>query len=111
MHSKFRWFVFYVCFSLSTGSTVLAASAKSYQVTGPIVALTPTTITVQKDDEKWEIARDPEAKGDATLKVGDRVTIHYRMTATRIEGRAEKSADSSVKDADPGAKTKKKTER
>jgi hypothetical protein len=41
---------------------------------------------VQKDNEKWEIARDaatPIKGGD--LKVGAKVTIKYRMTATGIE--------------------------
>jgi hypothetical protein len=62
-----------------------AESAKSYQVTGPIVALTDSVITVQKGDEKWEIARSATAKGDAKLAVGDKVTVYYKMTATEIE--------------------------
>jgi uncharacterized protein YggE len=55
-------------------------------VTGPILSVTPTTITVQKDSEKWEIARDqatPVKGGE--LKVGAKVTIKYRMIATNIE--------------------------
>src|SRR5688572_8612141 len=64
---------------------VRAESAKSYQVTGPVVALTDSVITVQKDDEKWEINRATASKPDGKLAVGDRVTVHYRMTADRIE--------------------------
>lgn len=62
-----------------------AESAKNYQVTGPIVALTDTVITVQKGDERWEITRAPATKSDGKLAVGDRVTVYYKMTADRIE--------------------------
>jgi hypothetical protein len=63
-----------------------AAASNTYQVTGPILSMTDTTITVQKDNEQWEIARDKTTpvKGGA-LKVGGKVTIKYRMTATSIE--------------------------
>ena len=60
------------------------ASAKDYQVTGPIVEITDTKIIVQKNDEKWEIQKDKDTKSDANLKVGDKVTIKYSMTATTI---------------------------
>ena len=62
-----------------------AESAKSYQVTGPIVALTDNVITVQKGDEKWEVARSATTKVDGKLAVGTRVTIHYKMSADSIE--------------------------
>jgi hypothetical protein len=61
------------------------AAAKTYQVTGPIIELTDKTIVVQKGDEKWEIARDATTQTDGELKVGQKVTIHYRMTATSID--------------------------
>jgi hypothetical protein len=61
-----------------------AGSAKTYQVTGPIVALTEKTIVVQKGDERWEIARSDATKVVGQLKVGEKVTIHYRMTATSV---------------------------
>ena len=35
-----------------------AAEPKTYQVTGPVLDLTPTVITVQKNAERWELARD-----------------------------------------------------
>ncbi|MEO7414960.1 MAG: hypothetical protein ABIZ81_16585, partial [Opitutaceae bacterium] len=75
-----------------------AAAADTYQVTGPIVALTASTITVQKGDEKWEIARDPALKSDGNLKVGERVTIHYRMTATKVEPNPGKAGTSKAAD-------------
>jgi hypothetical protein len=77
------------------GSTVLslvvasslsfAAAAKTYQVTGPVLALTDDTITVEKGTDRWEIARDASTKVTGTLKVGAKVTIEYRMSATSVE--------------------------
>jgi hypothetical protein len=64
-----------------------APLAKTYQVTGPIVELTDKTIVVQKGDERWEIARDENTRNKGDLKVGDKVTICYRMTATGIESK------------------------
>ena len=67
-------------------STISAAeSVNTYQVTGPIVELTATKIVVQKNDEKWEIARDGTTKVDGNLKKGAKVTVYYRMTATKVE--------------------------
>jgi hypothetical protein len=63
------------------------AAVKSYQVTGPVVEINDQTIVVQKGDEKWEIARSPGAKLKGTPKVGDKVTVHYQMTATSIEAK------------------------
>ena len=36
----------------------VAASAKKYQVTGKVLELTDSVITVEKGTEKWEINRD-----------------------------------------------------
>ena len=72
-------------------ATLNAADAKSYQVTGPVLAVTPTTITVQKGNEKWEIARGKNTKTTGDIKVGAKVTVYYTMTASEIE----------VKDAKP----------
>ena len=62
-----------------------AESAKNYQVTGPIVALTENVITVQKGDERWEIARSANTKTDGKLAVGNRVTVYYKMSTDSIE--------------------------
>jgi hypothetical protein len=62
-----------------------SAPAKTYQVTGPVIELTDAMIVVQKGDERWEVSRDAATKVDGDLKVGQKVTVHYRMTATRIE--------------------------
>ena len=61
-----------------------AAQAKTYQVTGPVTALTNDVITVQKDKDLWEIGRDGSTKVSGELKVGERVTVQYRLSATEI---------------------------
>ena len=59
-----------------------AASPDAYQVTGTVKDTDADTITLMKGSEKFEIARG----GDTTaVKVGDKVTVHYKMTATKIE--------------------------
>ena len=60
-------------------------TAKTYQVTGPVLEVSNDMIAVQKGKDRWEIARDPSSKVPANLKVGDKVTIEYRMTATSVE--------------------------
>jgi hypothetical protein len=62
---------------------ILAADAKDYQVTGPVLEVNATYIVIQKGDQKWQIAVDSSTKTDKP-KVGDKVTIHYTMTATEI---------------------------
>jgi hypothetical protein len=66
--------------------------AKTYQVTGPVLEVTPTTITVQKGDDKWQIARDKSTKMSGEPKVGAKVTIYYRMVATEVEVKATDGA-------------------
>ncbi len=74
-------------------SMLVGTSAFAYQVTGPVLEVTDTKIVVEKDKEKWEIARDKDTKGDKNIKKGDRVTIQYRMTATEIESKSAKKDD------------------
>jgi hypothetical protein len=71
--------------ALLGASSLSAADAKAYQVTGPVLELTPTTITVQKGNDRWEIARDSKTKTSGDLKVGSKVTIYYKMIATEVE--------------------------
>jgi hypothetical protein len=66
------------------------ASAKSYQFTGVIKAIDSTSLTVEKSaKETWQFELTKDTKG-ATPKVGDRVTISYRMTAMEIEASNKK---------------------
>lgn len=48
-------------------------------------------IVVEKDKEKWEIARDKDTKVTGALKKGAKVTVQYRMTATSIEAKDTKA--------------------
>lgn len=66
-----------------------AEAAKTYQVTGPILEVTEKAIVVQKGDERWEIARDDKTRIDGDLKVGNKVTIHYRMVAVSVDSKAD----------------------
>lgn len=62
------------------------AGEKTYQVTGPVVELTDTTIVVQKGEkDKWVLNRTADTKVAGDLKVGAKVTIKYTMTATDVE--------------------------
>ena len=66
-------------------ATTFAAQVKTYQVTGPVLEVTADHIVVQKGQDKWEIARTPDTKVTGELKVGAKVTIEYRMTATGVD--------------------------
>ena len=67
---------------------LLAAAPKTYQVTGPVLEVTNDMIVVQKGQDRWEIARDASTKVTGELKVGAKVTIEYRMTATAVDVKA-----------------------
>jgi len=87
--------------SLALSSVALAAGTKDYQVTGPILEVTDSMIAVQKGKDRWEIARDANTKASGELKVGEKVTVHYTMTATDIEvktGKAEGAAKAQKKE-------------
>lgn len=88
-------------FVLATALTLAAslsfAAANTYQVTGPVLAIKGNTIVVQKGSEKWEVDKDAATKISGELKVGAKVTIEYRMTATKIEVKNEKPAPAKKK--------------
>jgi hypothetical protein len=97
---------------IAAGSIVLsgsafAASPSSYQVTGPITEVNDSMITVMKGKEKFEIARDSNTKATGELKVGEKVTIKYTMTAKEIEVKADKSKKDDKAAASPSASPKK----
>jgi hypothetical protein len=77
--------------ALALWSSMALAAIKTYQVTGPVVAVTNDMITVKKGNDNWEIARDKETKIKGDLKVGAKVTIEYRMTATAVDVKEEKA--------------------
>src|SRR4051794_20214378 len=80
-------------------SLVLVSPAFAYQVTGPVLDVTDSKIVVEKDKEKWEIARDKDTKVSGDVKKGSRVTVQYNMTATKIDVKDTK--DTKSKDKEP----------
>jgi hypothetical protein len=86
-------------------SSAAFAGTKDYQVTGPILEVNDNVIAVQKGKDRWEIARDSNTKATGELKTGEKVTVHYTMTATDIEVKGEKGAKKGG--ASPAASPKK----
>lgn len=72
------------------GSTAFAS--KSYQVTGPVLDVTATAITVDKKGEKFEIEKSAATKIEGEVVKGNKVTVQYTMTATSVEAKADKKA-------------------
>ena len=80
--------------SLLVTSHGFAAGGKTYQVTGPVLEVTDTKITVQKGSEKWEVSVDPNTKKTGDIKVGSKVTVEYTMSATAVTAKeAAKKAE------------------
>jgi hypothetical protein len=67
-------------------SFAVAGAPKSYQVTGPVLEFDGDHITVQKGNEKWEIAFDKDVKvTGGEIQKGAKVTVHYTMKAASVE--------------------------
>src|SRR5947209_1077917 len=82
--------------NLILSGITFAAGAKTYQITGTVVAATGSMVTVQKGAEKFEIDIDPATtKGSADLKVGGKVTVTYVMSASKLETSAASAEPSS----------------
>ena len=72
------------------------AASKSYQFTGTVKTVEGSTFTVQKSaTETWEFSTDASTKG--TPKVGDKVTVYYKMVATEIEAKPAGTATATKK--------------
>jgi hypothetical protein len=62
----------------------LQAATKTYQFTGAVKTVDGNTFTVEKSaKEIWTFETASDTKG--TPKVGDKVTVNYKMVATTIE--------------------------
>ena len=89
MRRTFTWFaVLSVLFVLGQ-EPCWARQPKKFQVTGKVLEVTADYIALDKNGERWEIGRDANTKVTGTLKVGAKVTIEYRMTASSIEASAK----------------------
>ena len=81
-----RLFAVLVLFVLVATAAVTYAAAKSYQFTGTVKTVSGDTFTVEKSaTETWTFTTDAATKG--TPKVGDKVTVTYRMIANTIEAK------------------------
>jgi hypothetical protein len=94
--------------SLAISSAAFAAGVQDYQVTGPIAELDDTMIVVERGaknakKERFEIARDANTKASGEMKVGDKVTVHYTMTATNIEAKAAKAGKGKKEESETAA--------
>jgi len=75
-----------VAISLIIGHSAVAKAPKTYQVTGTVVEVTTTKIVIQNGTDRWELDVGPETKGSGgSFKAGDKVTITYTMTASKID--------------------------
>ena len=88
--------------SLAASSAAFAAGAKTYQVTGPVLEVSESMIAMQKGGERWEFNRGSNTKVTGDLKVGERVTITYAMSAVTIEVTSSKAEKPEKKDAADG---------
>jgi len=78
------------------------AAVKSFQFTGVVQAVDSGSVTVQKSaKETWPFELSKDTKG-TTPKVGDRVTVYYKMVATEVEAAA--AAGKSPTKKTPGKK-------
>jgi hypothetical protein len=87
---------------LLIASFAIAGAPKTYQVTGPVLEFDGDHITVQKGNDKWELAFEKDTKvTGGEIKKGAKVTIVYKMTATAVEikeaAKAEKPATEAPK--------------
>ncbi len=63
------------------------AASKSYQFTGTVKAVDSGTLTVEKSAKETWIFDLPSGTKGGTPKVGDKVTVYYKMVATEIESK------------------------
>jgi ribosomal 50S subunit-recycling heat shock protein len=91
----------------------MAFGVQDYQVTGPVAEINDSMIVVEKGakKERFEVARDSGTKMSGDVKVGDKVTVHYTMTAKDVEVKAAKGEKGTKKEmkaaASPAASPKK----
>ena len=76
-------------FAVAVVALVLVASVafagKTYQFTGKVLEVKDNVIIVDKNGEKFEMAKDADTKIKGDLKVGAKVTVKYESRAAEIE--------------------------
>jgi hypothetical protein len=84
MRRKLLWVATAIGALVIALAVVGVAAPKAYQFTGTVKTVTGTTFTVEKSPtEVWEFSTEAATKG--APKVGDKVTVYYKMIATQIE--------------------------
>ncbi len=93
---KTTWVALAVIVALGLAGLAGYAAEKSYQFTGTVQSVTGNTFTVEKSaKEVWTFSTDGSTKG--TPKVGDKVTVYYKMIATEIETKPAAAAKKPAK--------------
>jgi hypothetical protein len=89
---RILWLVALVLVTLAVGFGVgVKAAAKAYQFTGTVESNDGGILTVKKSaTDTWTFSTDASTKG--TAKVGDKVTVYYKMIATEIEAKPAAAA-------------------
>jgi hypothetical protein len=67
----------------------VAFAGKTYQFTGKVLEVKDNVIVVDKNGEKFEMAKDANTKVKGDLKVGAKVTVKYESRAAEIEVKAK----------------------
>lgn len=83
------------------------AAQEQYQMTGPVLAVDDTKITIEKEGVSREFARDASTKVMGDLKVGAKATVYYKLVAVSAEVKAAGSADAPDKSPEGTGKKKK----
>ena len=86
---KLRPSLLFVAGVLLGGLAVAAALPKTYQFTGKVLEVKDNVIVVDKNGEKFEMAKDANTKVKGALKVGAKVTVKYESRAAEIEVKAK----------------------
>ena len=83
------------------------AAQEEYQMTGPIIQVDDTKITLEKDKVTREFTRDASTTIKGDLKVGAKATVFYKLVAISAE---VKDSGAAAKPAEP-APTKPKAKK
>jgi hypothetical protein len=89
---RILWLTVLIVMALGLGfGAGVRAAGKAYQFTGVVESNDGGMLTVKKSaTETWSFSTDASTKG--TAKVGDKVTVYYKMVATEIEAKPAAAA-------------------
>ena len=69
------------------------AAPTDYQITGTVTVLSDTNVAlITNKKENFDFARGADTKLPDGVKVGDKVTVHYTMTAGTVDAKPESAA-------------------